>query len=170
MRSTPSVPKWEGRHYEIKEVLMDILSDKSDVEKNISFTLNKNGDMAIRMFDTLAMYVYTGKKVTRLSIRQEYYREIDTLINAVPEKLRGGWSIMNLDSMQSLRFCNKLIHSIYEYESMRSSGDLFSCCSRYEACSDSMECVSPYTELRKACSYRNKLLKGIVFYGKNRNA
>jgi|GEM_PF-3505005 len=164
-----TLPEWEECHYNIKDVMMDITSDEENAENNITLTLNKNGEMAIRMFDTLAIYVYAGKKMTRFSIKQEYYQNIDELIDTKPEKLRAGWSIMPLDSIQSLHFYSGLIHAIYGYEKMRSRSDLFSCCSRYEACSDAMQCVLPYPELKSACSYRIKLLKGIVYYGKNKN-
>lgn len=169
MINAESPPKWEERHHEIKEILLGILSDESDVGESISFILNKNGDIAIRMFDTLAIYIYAGKKVARFSIRQEYYDKIEVLIKTEPEKLRAGWAITHLESIQSLYFYSALIQGIYGYEDLRSHGDLFSCCSRYEACSDALECVSPYPELKRACSYRNKLLKGTVFYGKKRN-
>lgn len=44
----------------------------------------------------------------------------------------------------------------------------FDCCHRYMECSDALKCINP--DLRRAvlCSYRKKLIKGIVFYGKNR--
>jgi len=169
MSSESTERDWGERHYNIKDVIMDIISDEENAKDNTKLTLNKNGEMAIHMFDTIAMYVYAGKRVTRFSIRQEYYWKIDELINTEPEKLRGEWSIMALDSIQSLHFYSGLINAIYEYEKMRSSGNLFSCCSKHEACSDAMQCVSPYPELKSACSYRIKLLKGIVYYGKNKN-
>lgn len=46
----------------------------------------------------------------------------------------------------------------------------YSCCSRYEECSDARSCTNPIDEIAAKCSYRKKLQKGIVFYGKNRNA
>lgn len=45
----------------------------------------------------------------------------------------------------------------------------FSCCSRYEECSDAIACTNPDKELATGCSYRKTLHIGKVFYGKNRN-
>lgn len=45
----------------------------------------------------------------------------------------------------------------------------FDICSRYMQCSDEMKCIHPDKQHAKECSYKKKLEKGIVFYGKNRN-
>ena len=45
----------------------------------------------------------------------------------------------------------------------------FGCCSRYEACSDAKECIHPDAAFAASCSYRQNLLVGRIFYGKNKN-
>ena len=45
----------------------------------------------------------------------------------------------------------------------------FSCCSRYEECSNARICTNPNKALAVRCSYRKKLKNGTVFFGKNRN-
>lgn len=46
---------------------------------------------------------------------------------------------------------------------------LFDCCHRYMECSDEKKCTCPDYLYSKGCTYRKKLEKGIVFFGKNRN-
>lgn len=45
----------------------------------------------------------------------------------------------------------------------------FSCCSRYEACSEQRACVNPDKNLALGCAYRKILHSGTVYYGENRN-
>ncbi len=45
----------------------------------------------------------------------------------------------------------------------------FDICSRYMECSDLKTCVHPDKVFSLECRYREKLKKGIIFYGKNRN-
>ena len=45
----------------------------------------------------------------------------------------------------------------------------FSCCSRYQACSDARSCVNPDKSLALRCAYRKVLHGGKVYYGPNRN-
>ena len=45
----------------------------------------------------------------------------------------------------------------------------FSCCSRYQECSEQMACTNPNRELALRCAYRKNLHSGKVFYGRNRN-
>jgi len=61
-----------------------------------------------------------------------------------------------------------LILEIYDKALLLSSVEGFSCCSRYVACSDAKSCVHPDKVLATGCSYRQNLLNGKIFYGKNR--
>lgn len=45
----------------------------------------------------------------------------------------------------------------------------FDCCSRYMQCSDARRCLQPNMQLSRQCTYRQKLIHGIVYYGENRN-
>lgn len=45
----------------------------------------------------------------------------------------------------------------------------FGCCGRYEACSDAKTCIHPDPKFALGCMYRQNLLAGKIFYGKNRN-
>ena len=45
----------------------------------------------------------------------------------------------------------------------------FSCCSRYQECSDRKACTNPNKDMALRCGYRKALHSGKVFYGENRN-
>ena len=57
---------------------------------------------------------------------------------------------------------------MYEY-CLFNSADGFDCCSRYEQCSDAKQCIHPDQTFAGGCRYRQRLRKGIIYYGKNRN-
>ena len=48
--------------------------------------------------------------------------------------------------------------------------DTFACCHRFVQCSDNRACLMPYDRTYNGCHYRRNLEKGLIFYGKNRNA
>jgi hypothetical protein len=55
------------------------------------------------------------------------------------------------------------------YDEYKPSGTMFGCCSRFNACSDAMECVQPDKKYAKNCWYNENLKQGKIFYGINRN-
>ncbi|MCI6831019.1 MAG: 3'-5' exoribonuclease [Clostridiales bacterium] len=57
---------------------------------------------------------------------------------------------------------------MYEY-CLFNSADGFDCCSRYEQCSDAKQCIHPDQTFAGGCRYRQRLRKGIIYYGRNRN-
>ena len=54
-------------------------------------------------------------------------------------------------------------------EAMNRYPSEWSCCSRYQECSDAKACINPDKNIALACSYRKTLNSGRIFYGKNRN-
>ena len=47
------------------------------------------------------------------------------------------------------------------------STDVFACCSRYQECSDSKQCLIADHPHAQGCQYRKSLEQGHIFYGKN---
>jgi hypothetical protein len=43
------------------------------------------------------------------------------------------------------------------------------CCHRYVECSDALHCLNDNIEISFSCAYRQNLLNGRIFYGKNKN-
>lgn len=60
---------------------------------------------------------------------------------------------------------SKLICECFEDLAQKDIG----CCSRYEECSDNKKCVQSIPDIFLHCSYRQNLLSGRIFYGKNKN-
>ncbi len=48
--------------------------------------------------------------------------------------------------------------------------NIFMCCALYKDCSDAKKCLHRDKLYAKGCMYRKNLEKGIIFYGKNKNA
>lgn len=78
---------------------------------------------------------------------------------------------------QRIRF-NKSASTLIDYvrvnveycvDRYESKAARFGCCSRFIECSDRKKCVHENRLYSKACSYRENLEKGQIFYGKNRN-
>ena len=45
----------------------------------------------------------------------------------------------------------------------------YSCCSRFEECSNVGRCINPSADIAMLCGYRKIMKKGRIFYGPNRN-
>ena len=73
------------------------------------------------------------------------------------------------DPFKELMKFNKLLAKSYYWLCENEPVDSFGCCSLMEECSDEKKCIQPNIKLAKACQYRQRLLKGKIFYGKNRN-
>lgn len=54
-------------------------------------------------------------------------------------------------------------------ENVSRNYSVFGCCGRYEACSDAKQCIHPDVKFALGCKYRQNLLDGKIFYGKNKN-
>ena len=76
------------------------------------------------------------------------------------------WKRLNENEFHCLQNASNLAVEIIE-KFLRQNG--FGCCSRYEACSDAGHCIHPDIMLAVQCAYRQNLINGKVFYGKNRN-
>lgn len=73
------------------------------------------------------------------------------------------------DPFEELMKFSKMLSKSYYWLCENEPVDSFGCCSLREECSDEKECVQSNAKLAKACQYRQRLLKGKIFYGKNRN-
>lgn len=73
------------------------------------------------------------------------------------------------DPFKELMKFSKMLSKSYYWLCENEPVDSFGCCSLREECSNEKECVQSNAKLAKACQYRQRLLKGQIFYGKNRN-
>jgi len=56
----------------------------------------------------------------------------------------------------------------YALDNYSSKAGSFSCCARYEECSNEKKCIHPNQLYSTACAYRKNLESGKIFYGKNK--
>lgn len=58
---------------------------------------------------------------------------------------------------------------LYRLSQYRTAEPTFSCCSKFNQCSDAKKCVHENKLYSTACTYRKNLENGRIFYGENRN-
>lgn len=122
-----------------------------DTEK---LSLNKTKEYYSIVFGSYVVARLHNGKTTGFSIpRASNYNEYKTV------------SLETLDDIThySSTICSALLEII---EAIPTE---FSCCSRYELCSNAKACINPDKKVAEGCSYRKSLSKGKVFFGKNRN-
>lgn len=76
------------------------------------------------------------------------------------------WKRLEQDAFNCFRWLPPLAVAAFEIF-LKENG--FDCCSRYESCSDAGHCIHPDIMFAKQCTYRQQLMDGRIFYGKNRN-
>lgn len=112
---------------------------------------------------------FNGTVVVRIGFGDKPYIELPAIgsLRQYDTANRGKvkFPLKTLES--ALDFCSQIEEAITAV--IDSIPTVYSCCSRYEQCSDSLRCVHPDRKMAMDCSYRKKLAKGIVFYGINRN-
>lgn len=105
------------------------------------------------------------KKSNREVTFTERFKKILDEVGAQPRKMSDGYRIYPKDLVVLLQ-TTKLAQLLYE--ACLSDADSFSCCSSYEACSDAMKCIKTDPMFYARCHYRQNLLAGKIFYGKNK--
>lgn len=153
---------------EIFEIIKNHLISEGATSENISLSLNKN-DSSIYFFDTLSIKHKQGKEnwIYFKSDFSKYFPHPEKLsfLKSVPNMAR--YKIHHLEDLGDLlSFVYKIYQFAYE-KSMESQS--FGCCSRYEACSDTLRCTHPDQVFASGCMYRKNLESGRIFYGKNKN-
>jgi len=127
--------------------------------------LGAAGVYSIKFFDRLALQIKLGKKVSWIAVKRFYQDKVleigaHSLVLTKSKMLRA--DIPNIDA---LSMYSGLIGAIFEYEYFASSGRLFGCCSLYVECSNARKCILAIKDLSKACIYRQRLQRGIIYYG-----
>ncbi|MPM07936.1 hypothetical protein SDC9_54247 [bioreactor metagenome] len=158
----------------VRDVFLDILKIRQDAGKNTTFKQNQDF-LSVSFFDSednnKSFWVTLGKKRNKLEFKYFYYLTVDCLIDSVdkptPSKNRRVAEYFSM-SEDIYRF-ERIILAVYDYRDMESNGKLFDCCQNYMECSDARACIHPDEEFRKRCTYRQKLKRGIIFFGQNRN-
>lgn len=123
----------------------------------------------ITALEKTAFHIY-GKRVLNIAVKpslNSIFREAG--IDFKPTRAKNPDEIwLRLTEKDHHCFVNRpdLASEVFEAV-LREDG--FDCCSRFLQCSDARQCIHPDIMFSLQCTYRNKLIEGIVFYGQNRN-
>lgn len=114
---------------------------------------------SVAILDNVVTRIYIGKKVQYLEF--PVFEQLSDCKSNTYEKVY----ISGLDEIPS--YFDKIKETCQHI--LDSTTKDFSCCSRYEECSDAKICTHPDKEIAMGCYYRRVLHRGKIFYGKNRN-
>lgn len=163
--SSQSLSDEEAMFNEIKAILERNSYNSSQVEleyrtpeKSESYyAINFFGRTCIKIIGKKSKYIYIIPAMT--SIFGDFI-ELKFLKNQTWGRFYAddaNWSVLKPALIEMYEYC------------LINSSDGFDCCSQYEKCSDNKNCVVEDKMFSGGCRYRQKLRKGIIFYGENRN-
>lgn len=140
-----------------------------DAEKSVSFK-RYNSHTTILLGENIAcLKIVFGTRHSFFAVSPRFKKIL--LENGVSYSVETStkWLKVEINEPTDIFIYKQLVIDLYNYCMGLNSSDSFDCCSRYMQCSDALKCVNPHPEVYKYCKYKNKLKKGIVYYGKNRN-
>lgn len=160
----------ERQFYEsIQPKLLKILDDYGISPNNLEFEPTKSGYSSLRYRDAVVCTLKLGPVVYRIGVPAGELRELDDRGIAHEGLASSGLIRIPLQAAEEAGkyaeyICGCFQRAIERYPKQ------YSCCAYYMECSDAGRCVNTRPEIAVDCSYNYKLRKGIVFFGKNRNA
>ena len=153
------------------QMIEDIINKAFEHEPKHDCILRKNKTLlGVSYFfynsELLSLSVYEGKSVCYIRVNKDVLlRFVNICLYNIKSGIKDTYvKIYDTDYV----LLNNLILYLKDYFDQAAPIE-FDCCSRYIECSNNLKCVQPNIEYSIMCSYRKKLNKGIVFYGKNRN-
>lgn len=123
--------------------------------KFLNFKYVKNGDVQFRVKDYLIKQLSELPEHISLVKKKTKQNQSHTYITISPD-----------DSFIPNFISSLTLINLAHYMTRKKT---FSCCSKFNQCSDAKECVHENKLYSTACTYRRNLENGHVFYGKNRN-
>lgn len=156
------------------ERLEQILRVRENVSLQVSPMKGKVTAASIGFFDpsgtNRSLWITVGAKKTKLEWKSTYLFTVDSFGEYYKDaELKNGKRIVeSLSCPSDLKRFEQLILDIYDYRERETKGKLFDCCHRYLECSNQRRCIHPDQEMAACCTYRRKLLQGVIFFGENR--
>lgn len=155
------------------------ICNKTVQEYEIDETLIKtkectNKTFSINLKNKLVVGISVLQKVIRLRIPKALFKDLHDNLKFDVHKENNNFINLEIENKyvfddEVKKFIdNTSILIVKAYENL-TDGIPFSCCSRYEACSDAKHCIHPDTVHSRSCIYRKNLENGKIFYGKNKN-
>lgn len=136
-----------------------------------AFTWNEilNG-RSYSFYDRLAFrFVFTKKGFPRLQISKALYNTITGAIASEADDVDKFVTVKSFSPEQMAAFCRCMVE--LKQETFRNLiTETFACCNDFNACSDAKHCLHQDDRFYNGCYYRANLEKGLIFFGRNRNA
>lgn len=167
---------------ELKNLVNDYsneICNKTVQEYEIDKTLIKaykctNKSTSISLKNKLVVGISVLQKVIRLRIPKKLFKDSNDKLKFDVYKENNNFINIEIENKYTFddevkKFIDNISILIAKAYEDLTDGMPFSCCSRYEACSDAKHCIHPDTVHSKSCIYRKNLENGKIFYGKNKN-
>lgn len=148
---------------EIETMWKEFVYEPTDDDDAFSFSATQSG-FSFFVYGRKSFELIRGKKGMTLRISGDLMQLLDTEREDLDEM-----KFYPLPTDQISTFPSLLkAHKKYVFRNLIT--DTFACCHRFMQCSDARACLMPYDRTYNGCYYRRNLEKGLIFYGKNRNA
>lgn len=145
----------------LRKTLLNVLVKNQLSELSVSFEKlkSKKNSYSVKFNDSVIVRVFKGTKKT--------YIELPNVGDLKVTDAKEFRKIQLASLSEVSEHLDKISYSL-QYILDHLPKD-FSCCSRYEECSDRKSCIHPDKRVALGCYYRKVLVSGRIFYGKNRN-
>lgn len=151
----------------IFEKVENTLRENEKLLDEVEFIENKN-DYTIKFFKSAVIKINNGKR-NYVYVKSRYKDRLILYLNFHEVKSMPNWVRFEVITNKEIDDVLSVVVDMYEDMYYQSSAfEIFSCCSRYEQCSDELKCVNPDVNLAKGCMYKLNLEAGKIFYGKNK--
>ena len=152
---------------EEEQIKSALASELHNPEYSRFLSVNRlsDGKISVKAKSFLVTRIKLDGKTRYFEIPAKY----TNIIPAVFSDSSYGMKRASIESLEGFLALSKQISIIYMAMLSDLGGEGFGCCSRYEQCSDALQCINPDIMLAQACAYRKHLEAGKVFYGKNKN-
>lgn len=151
---------------DIIDIISQVIKNSGRDETKIKYT-NIQAYCTMTFYNLAYIRVKWGSKSKYIAI-PGHLNYMLKLVNL--QELTAGsdtWIRIPIETETEIVSLSTLLLEIFDYCHSKIEGETFGCCSKYLECSDTKSCVQEHEQWSKGCSYRNKLISGKIFYGKN---
>jgi len=151
----------------IANQIIDIIKAERDQNAEVSIS-SLQSYHSISLFKLPIFRIKCGKSKKYISVNPLFKDTLNNFKNIEREVVKSDpWLRVIIYSQDDINKLSDLFLTIYDEAYSLVNAEKFSCCSRYELCSDAKQCIHPDKSFAMGCFYRRNLLDGKIFYGKN---
>ena len=144
-----------GLGYDLKQIQLEYRQqDKDDAYE------------AILICKTPCFHI-KGRKTKYLYMHGSFTKLLDEKGYIYEPATSSRWARIAISEFPGFEMFNEPLQKLYE--ACLQASDTFGCCASYMECSDAKKCIKNDIMFAGRCAYRQNLIAGRIFYGKNRN-